>query len=348
MSTPEIGSGHAEWQPDLLLPEEFVFFDTLSGEVSTPICDVFTMPEVAESLFNSKERFWFKPEFIQRFEPTTNYLLGCSFEEKPEWRETRRNSRRQAFFGELKLDFGSEQTTIPVACKHFYGAPEEGLHEYLASEYINQLNFIKAFEPIGLWFDPNGTAFLLTHFEEDVISFDNVDWQRNPDNSIREHFDILAALERAAYSGARYAAHDIAHRDYLAKNAGFDQKNQEVRAIDLEQLRIIQSPEEPNLGLMFDAMLGDQMAFIASIHAAGFRWGDDPELRSQVIRSTYLSNYRSTLRHPSTLCHRNYGNEFIEMVEDLCSYLESQSDEDLENYWNQLLAEEEGRQNQEI
>ncbi len=318
-------------------------FDVLEGDVQTPIQDVFTMPGIADTMFESSNRFWFNPSFIQTQQVSGNYLAGSSFEEKPEWRETRMNSRRQAFFGELTLDFGSNDITFPVACKHFYGSSEEALHEYLASEYINNLDFIRTFEPIGLWFDQNSTAFLLTRFEESVVSFDNVDWNRSPDDSVREHFDILGALERAAHSSARYAANDMAHRDFLVKNVGYDKTTKAIRAIDLEQMRIIQSPEEPDLENMFEFMKGDMMAFMASIHDAGFRWGEDAELRSQILRSTFLSNYRSTLRHPSVMIRHRYGQGFTDMVEDLCTFLENLSEAEIEQYWRDVLIAEEAR-----
>lgn len=334
----EAFGGDETWKPNLLLPpNDIVMFSSITGDVNKPICDVFSVPELNEDMLQSEEKFWFKPEFIKQFDPMVNFVSKSSFVEKPEWRETRRNSRRQAFFGELTLDIGSTEVTLPVACKHFHGEPELALHEYLASEHINDTNVIKTFEPIGLWFDQNGTAFLLTHFEKDVISLDNVDWLRSPDDSVREHFSILSALERAAYSGARYFANDMSHRDYLAKNVGFDVTTGDIRAIDLEQLRIIHSPENPNIELLRESMQYDLMAFISSIHAAGYRWGESPELRSQILRSTFLSHFRSTLRHPSALTRFRYGDDFSDAVEDVCDYIENLSIEDVDAYWNELI-----------
>ncbi len=319
-------------RPDLRLSDDYAIISPLEGESVIPVEGMFSIPKVAEALGEYTGRLWLKPEFIEAHSPYSNFVVGNGFDEHWEWGETRRNSANHVLFGDITLGFGGSPVTVPVACKPYGVDHDYALHEYVASEYVNRLGFMRTFDPIGIWVNDEKAAFLITRFEGDVKSFDNLDWAGTGDPS-KLKLDIGYGLERAAYTLGRYGAQGLTNRDLQAKNVAYNEKTGALRAIDLEQLRLVQTKETPNLEAMYDAMLHEMLLFIASIHDAGFRWEQNQQDASGILRRALLDPYKSTLRHPSSMVEADYGKPAIEMVEELCNFVEGVSEDQIEEYW---------------
>ncbi len=339
----EMGEERYSYRPELYLPENYAPFSAIEGEISTPVGGLFSVPRVSEEILDSAGTFWFKPDFINSCDPRANFVTNCRFEEVEEWGEGRQNSQRQVAFGNLSMNLGSGEVTIPIAYKHFEGWTEGAIHEYSANEYVNKRNTLKAkaFDPVGIWVNEEGVAFLMTHFELNVVSLDNVDWNRNPENTLREHFSIFRALEWAARISAGYVIEGDIHGDLQCKNNGYDLVSGNLRALDLESYRKIQTPEQQNVEQMFEWVNHELMCFISSIYTAGFRWGEEEEDRSQVLRSLFLEHFRSVIVHPSagqkvydkSFANEDSGKTYVGEIEDMLINISKLTDMDFKNYW---------------
>ncbi len=323
---------HPFVRPEFVVPGFSPLHTVIPDELETPVMNLFRVPGLAEGLQTQGAQFWFSPEFSAEMRTGERSIAATSYVEVHEWKEGREASYHEVEFGNLTLTFDDgEAATMPIAVKPYPGWAEYAVHEYAATQIINDSGFIESFKPLGFLVDYQGNIFYLTHFEEQVTSLDNIDWRKSADDRMFEHITNLEGLERAAYTLGRLHANGFVHRDAQIKN--FAACKGVIRAIDLEQMVLVHTPEAPNLELLQQEITNDLLILIGSLYAEGYLEGLDKEGRNQVFRSAFLSNYRSTLRHPALRFAANYGEEAIVMIDVVCEYLEELSREDIEAYF---------------
>lgn len=331
-------SKYKEWlkHPELNLPEYAPQYDVITGDVESTINSEFVVDGLYEAVRTAKEKLFLHPDAQQVLPLAEQEIQLVDFVENKEWREERLESAHKVFFGWLGVNSdgvnGPRRDTLPIACKPYHQWYKGVIHEYASSEYINEQRRISAFEPVGIWVDGEGNSFLLTHFEKNVRTLDNIDWRRTEKDAVEDHIDIYAAMERSGYILGLLHAQGLTHRDAQVKNMGYDTKTAAVRAIDLEQLRLVQTPEYPDLEAMHFAILNDLLAFIGSAQSSGYRWGLKEEDRSQILRSTFLEFYKGIITHPSSGVHVNYKDEGASMIDQVCGYIGGLSEEQIEEY----------------
>lgn len=319
-------------RPEFVVPGFSPIHTVIPDSIETPVMNLFAVPGLAEGLQTDGAQFWFSPEFNASLRTDERSIAATSYVEVLDWKEGREASYHQVEFGNLVLTFDDgEVTTVPIAVKPYPGWAEYAVHEYAATQVINSSGFIESFKPLGFLVDYEGNIFYLTHFEEHVTSLDNIDWRKSADDRMFEHITNLEGLERAAYTLGRLHANGFVHRDAQIKN--FAACNGVIRAIDLEQMALVHTPEAPNLELLQQEITHDLLVLIGSLYAEGYLEGLDKKGRNQVFRSAFLSNYRSTLRHPALRFAANYGEEALVMIDVVCDYLEELSREDIEAYF---------------
>jgi hypothetical protein len=243
------------------------------------------------------------------------YIEHVEFLENQGWSVGRTDSKSCVFFGDMIFQTLDKEVQLPVACKPFHGWTNGAVHEFTAYEHINAMGFIKTFSPIGFWVDDNNNVFLLSIFEENVITLDNVNWRQTQEIPLKNHFTAFDALERAGYTIGRFVAHGYAHRDAQVKNIAYDGTS--IRAVDLESIRLIQTPENPNPIEMGGAVLKDAKDFIESINRSNYLSDSDIARRGNIIYKHFATPLLSTLRHPSTMLQRDYGQDGSKLVSDL-------------------------------
>lgn len=309
--------------PELVVPDFFPQHEIITGSIEIKPQSEFTVGDLGDRLRVEKEKFFFHPD-MQDHLPLGAFLLkSASFEEVSEWGEGRQASKSQVFFGNLHLATdGSEEfsTTFPIAVKPFHTWVRGAVHEYASYLHVNASGFIESYHPLGFWVDSMGKAFLLSHFEQDVETLDNVDWSKTTEDPLGDHLSIFEALRRSAYTLARWHGHGYAHGDAQAKNMAVDGEGC-IRAVDLERLRLIHTPENPNISAMKEAMFRDARDFIQSIMSLGFLRNDSSERQDAVIRAAFLEPYRGALRHPAVMIAAKYGDGLTAAIEEVCQRL---------------------------
>lgn len=109
------------------------------------------------------------------------------------------------------------------------------VHEWAANEYVNRFNPPQAFEPIGLWKNEAGEPQLLTKFEEDVQSFDNVFWARGKTARQTKPERVADSLGKCLYALGVLHGMGLYMGDAQVKN--FARNARTVRYNDLEMLQ---------------------------------------------------------------------------------------------------------------
>lgn len=288
--------------PELGLRNFYPGAQQITGDLLIDAGKLFRIDGLVDEIKLSSNQFWLKADLFNELGLDTHLLQSADFQEVEEWKVGRTKSKSKVFFGKLSLTVDDPVRTaleLDVACKPFHGWVSGAVHEYASYEHVNQEGFIETFHPIGFWVDGNSKVFLLSHFENDVVTLDNVDWQHNTDDPLRQHLNIFTALERAAYSLGRFHSRGYALNDALAQNLAADSHG--IRAVDLEQLRLIHTSESPDIEAMRAHMFKDARDFIGSVLVQGFLYGDSPENKLRVLQTGFLQPYTSTMRHPSTM-----------------------------------------------
>ncbi len=147
---------------------------------------------------------------------------------------TRQASRNQVGFGQLVIkDADSRERVEYVAVKPL-DTPGRAAREFGAMQTVNELaargNLSPALRPLGFYKDrEDGRVSLLTKYEHDILTLDNIFWDPNFTPSERQ---LRAAMGHCAVSLGELHSNGIAHTDAQVKNIAAD--NRGVRYVDLE------------------------------------------------------------------------------------------------------------------
>ena len=295
---------------DIDLNKLYPLAKTIEGVPYYPFKSSFTIPDLKETITSYGSGFYFDPQFSEKFGIENFNLQSTHFTERPDWRVGREESYHGVTFGELELTINQgndeEEIVVPIAIKPFFSNDKnEAIHEYLALKLINQYPTMQTFKPIGLFVNESNRTFLLTLFEEEVLSLDNVDWQLGTYDKLDRHFAPFKAISSSAKILALLHSQGFVHQDTQIKNMAIDRNG--VRIVDLTRLRRI-----PLLDLSTDYesqhfILKDFLELIRSINERKYLTDTTSDKRKQIIEMNLLSPYLSIMRHPSNLFASNIG-----------------------------------------
>jgi serine/threonine protein kinase len=177
--------------------------------------------------------------WLTDFTPEDGYssFEGASFEEMPEWKVGREDSVQGVFFGYLALH---DEVEVPVAVKPFLSAVTAGTHETVLLMHLSDKS-LPVYEVLGVsWSQDQGFA-LITKFEEESKSLDNVDWRKGIDSPLSNHLTNIQAIEQVGQTLGLLHGNGVIHRDAQIKNFAVNQDK--VKLIDLAQARIVYSED---------------------------------------------------------------------------------------------------------
>lgn len=189
--------------------------------------------------------------------------LHGSLIEREDFGQDREDSQHQVRFGQMILN-GQGIHEIPdlVAIKP-YEKNKHLYHEWAANAYANGLaDEQRAYMPLGVYKDDQGTPNLVTLYEHGVTTYDRVFWADKNENPGALHKEVVReAAETCMYGLGLMHGSRLIHGDARAKNLGRDSRH--VRFIDLEDATLV--PEEAVEDQEYlDKMLKDITMFIDS------------------------------------------------------------------------------------
>jgi len=283
------------------LPDFYPEVRPIEGVPLLPIKQEFSIPELKNALQDTSNTFFLKPEFMRDLGLDHYALRSARFTDRPDWRVGREDSTQQVFFGELELttDIGldGKSRTIPIAIKPYILAKKAAIHEFVALDLINEHKNMESFHPIGFWAQDSSNIFLLTRFENEVKTLDNINWMLNGTDMLNEHFEPFAALRACAKILAFMHSQGFVHRDAQIKNMGIDSHG--IRIVDLTQLRRISLPDfgyDNDSRLM---VLGDFKLLTESVVDRSYLSDVNSSKKRQIIESNLVDPYLSMMRHPA-------------------------------------------------
>ena len=248
----------------------------IGENIRTPLNKPFLVPGLIEQLRESRETLFINPTLSQGIELNERLLRSTNFIKHPEWSVGRDDSSQGIFFGEYNLvvDKGSNGVSFnyPVAVKPYHETKaetdpwESAIHEYIGCLLLNKTGSIRTFDPIGIWVDEEKKPFLLTHFEEEVISLDNFSLLEvsSSDNN-KEESPTIYPLQYTADVLAMLHSNGFSHGDAQIKNFASDRLQGLV--CDLVRLRRIVAPEEviPDANAIRSHIANDLKMLIGSV-----------------------------------------------------------------------------------
>jgi hypothetical protein len=238
-------------------------------------------------------------------------IEGATFEEVPAWKEGRKDSVQGVFFGYLAL---GQEIEVPVAVKPFLSAVSVGAHETVLLMHLQDRQ-LPVYEVLGVsWTDEQGYS-LITRFEEESRSLDNVDWRKGMDSPLGDHLTNLEALEQIGQSLGLLHGNGIIHRDAQVKN--FAVNGSQVKLIDLAQARSVLSEDEQvdEIGLRV-GMFKDLNMLIDSLREKKFLGDANAEQLASFIENVIAPAYRSGLFRADGIVEREVAN-YRELVEEV-------------------------------
>ncbi len=242
-----------EYSASFNLIHYFPAVTQIDGSLRTPLNAPFTIPGVASQLREASDTLFLNPALGKKIELNDRLLRATNFVRHPEWTAGREDSSQSIFFGDFTLvvDKGAqgENHTFPTAVKPYLETQNEtdpwesALHEYIGCLLLNATNSIRTFMPIGIWVDERSKPFLLTHFEEEVVSLDNMSLLTAMESLPQDEAVVSALpLQFAADVLAMLHSQGFKHGDAQLKNFASDMLQGLV--CDLVRLRRIVAPEE--------------------------------------------------------------------------------------------------------
>ncbi len=274
----------------------------IEGTAETPVGGKFKIPLLAERMGDSENTLFLDPEMRTQLGLGEYLLRSRGFIPRPDWSIGREASVQQVFFGELILNvdkgFSGEEVDIPVAVKPYHTAKRNAVHEYVGFGVVNGLSCVESFHPLGFWVDSSGKTFLLTRFEEDVVTFDNINWEKGDEDPLSQHYGPFSALGFSARIIARLHSNGFSHRDAQIQNLA--EGNSGTRIADLTTLVRFMSPEIIDPALIRKGVVIDLKKLIESVNRQGYLAESDRERRYQIITSNLIAPYLSMIRHPSS------------------------------------------------
>jgi len=274
---------------------------TINTTADYRINSEFVIPGLLESIENSQTGFFLSKVFVDEIGLNEYLLRSSSFTHMPEWSVGREDSSQGVFFGYLNLTIDKGQygksITIPVAIKPYHTKKRLAIHEFAAQNLVNKSPGLKTYSPLGLMVDETGCVNLITVFEEDVKTLDNINWDLDGSDALDDHLDPFRALTSSAKILALMHSAGFVHGDAQIKNMGLD-KNR-ARPVDLTTMRrflLADFSQDVNARQM---ILRDFNQITRSVIEKRYLMTEDSRKRAQIIGANLISPYVSMMRHPS-------------------------------------------------
>ncbi len=212
------------------------------------------------------------------------------FENKPNWAKGREDSVQGVFFGELVL---GQEFEVPVAVKPFLTAVSTGAHE-TAMLLDLESKGLRVYRVLGIAWSINHGFAMITGFEEESKSLDNVDWDKGLNEPIGGYLTNLEAIEQVGQSLGLMHANGIIHGDAGVKN--FAVNGSEVVLTDLAQARstIREDGYVDEIALQ-SGMYRDLERFVDDLVGRGFLSGANDEEWGSFFVNVIAPAYRSGL-----------------------------------------------------
>lgn len=215
-------------------------------------------------------------------------IEGAEFEHVKAWSKGRQDSMQGVFFGRLAL---GQEIETPVAVKPYFSAPNAGAHESAMLLYLHSKG-LRTYQLLGMsWSSEQGYA-MITSFEEESKSLDNVNWSKSLSEPLGRHLTNLEAIEQVGESLGLMHGNGIIHNDAQIKN--FAVNGNEVVLMDLTSARLM-FDENGNFNEsdLLAGMYRDKLRLVESLRDKSFlRDASDMEWVSfytNVIATAYRS-----------------------------------------------------------
>jgi hypothetical protein len=231
-------------ETDIANQQEFIgFIESVRPDKLHVLPDLTTLLDhetqrstgIEVALDGDTDRIFLSDEFAEKLD-ARRFPDRVEFQPHPLLRIGRDNSRQQVFFGKLtgrwfhEATEASKQLAVKPIPNRFI-AKQQVLHEaamyqYAASQGLPTLNVLGI---VMIAEQPREVAgYLLTEFEPDFITLDNLDW-----STIGEE-EASAAVSSALDSLAALHSHLLFHGDAEFKNIGIGEAEDAFRLVDFE------------------------------------------------------------------------------------------------------------------
>lgn len=277
-------------------------FAVIEGEPNLDNFHSFTIPGLEEQLKEARSTYVLHPHFARELKVGERLIQATYFAVREDWAVGREDSSQAVFFGENEIQVdGLDSQTVPVAVKPYkIFDRDRAIHEYAALDYFRDSPHLQTFEPLGFWVDEHGYVSLLTRFEENVVSLDNINWSKEGNDPLEEHYTLFEALQKSAQILARLHIQGFAHRDAQVKNMAVDKSTNKVRLIDLTTLERIHDTDNPDEVAWERAVADDLRTLVSSVRNRGYLRGEVPKETRNMVNMALLAIHASMLRHPSS------------------------------------------------
>jgi tRNA A-37 threonylcarbamoyl transferase component Bud32 len=217
------------------------------------------------------------------------HIYGSRFENNEEWLEGRRDSIQGVFFGYIAL--GNEIET-PVAVKPFLSNLKYGVHETALLMHL-QKKGLPVYEVLGAAWSKDQGYTMITKFEEDSKSLDNIVWRKGIEAPLSDHLTNLEAIKQVGRTLGLLHGNGIIHGDAQIKN--FAVNGDEVRIVDLAGARVVADESSVDEVKLRIGMYEDVMLFLDSLKSRGFIGDGTIDQKLSFFDSSIATSYRSGL-----------------------------------------------------
>lgn len=169
--------------------------------------------------------------------------LEMLFEDNPSLGEGRRASLNGVMFGRLTTNsrISHPETTL-VAIKPYIMSqdPDKAVDEFAYNNYLNSINNkASAYIPLGFGRLENGAYTLITKYDSEVNTFDNVFWATGEKASKIDEPRVIDAVEICMNSLGYLLGAGVAHGDARVKNLAYGRYPAMLRFVDLEESTLL-------------------------------------------------------------------------------------------------------------
>lgn len=218
-----------------------------------------------------------------------NTLEGSVFEHHDEWAEGRRDSVQGVFFGYLAL---GEEIETPVAVKPFLSATSAGVHETALLMHLKDRG-LPVYEVLGASWSRDQGYTMITKFEEESRSLDNINWQKGVEDPLRDHLTNIDGIKQVGKTLGLLHGNGVIHGDAQIKN--FAVNGDEIRVIDLAGARVVGDHADVNETQLGLGMYNDIMLLRDSLSGRGFISDATEEQISTFFDSIVSTSYKAGL-----------------------------------------------------
>lgn len=189
-----------------------------------------------------------------------------TFVDVPEMGKGRRNNHHQVMFGQLIIESQTDQEMPTLVAVKPHDEIEELVHEWVLFDALNQLtDDQQSYVPLGMWRDERGQPQMLTLYEHDVQSFDNLFWRTGREAATTPSAMLVKGYELMFWELGILHGAGLVQRDASVRNFARDTKR--VRFNDVEAVDVLKRVKGNSIAVDGDSrrfVRRDMMALLAS------------------------------------------------------------------------------------